>query len=76
MGLKILPIETAPKDGTPILLIYTHPQHKPIIQTGSWRPDFAEPLDPFWRPDGMAHTRGTTWCRNNPPAGWLPLPDL
>ncbi len=63
------PIETAPKDGTTILLNYSGMK---AIRLGWWDDDrFAKKPHPFfaWPNCSKASARG------NPPTHWMPLPE-
>ena len=75
--MKWQPIETAPKDGTEILLYgvtageISGMHRRPVICCGDWmggRSDF--PGQDWWN---VLHTDGyCVWCRAT---HWLPLPD-
>ncbi len=63
------PIETAPRDGTRILLFVCG-----RIICGAWRDDkYAKRPRPYWGHDLEAYT-GTRNMKNNPPTYWMPLP--
>lgn len=63
------PIETAPKDGTRILLF-----QRGKVVCGSWdeQPLNSKPK-PFWSHDRI-RVFGVTDARENPPTHWMPLP--
>ena len=72
MEMKLLPIETAPKDGTYILLFgdsgyITTPLR---CSVGHWDYDY-RPLDP-WR----KHDNSSFEDDGEPPIFWMPLPKL
>jgi hypothetical protein len=65
------PIETAPKDGTRVMLY--RPGQDPVF--GRWNSDrFASKPKPFWDHD-LIRLHGMLDARKNPPTHWQPLPD-
>jgi hypothetical protein len=64
-----MPISTAPKDGTRVLLLL--PDNS--ISVGFWHDDkYAKKPRPFWRYDAWDHM--VSICRAFQPTRWLPLP--
>lgn len=59
------PIETAPKDGTQVLLW----RDETIV--GRWQIDDRRP---YWT-GGDIYWRGVRWCRDHNPTHWQPLPE-
>lgn len=66
--MKWLPIETAPKDGTSILLLI-----EDSAIEGSWyAPSYGEP---YWAPVVLSsHGCGCCGYADDPPTHWRPLP--
>jgi hypothetical protein len=65
------PIETAPKDGTRILLGCSG-----MVIIGSWSEEkYARRSRPYWTNDAE-HWRGVLSTRGNQPKYWMPLPML
>jgi hypothetical protein len=66
------PIETAPKDGTAVLLYFSNSPHQ--IWIGAWV-RHSDPSYPFvWRdPTGSILVR--EWKDDVPPTHWMPLPE-
>ena len=63
------PIESAPKDGTPVLAV----RNDEIIIAYWHRDQYAMKPRPYWHGTDK-HYRGATFCRQNPIAHWMPLP--
>lgn len=69
------PIETAPKDGTDVLLWCPRIYGKGKWVIGSWTDDkHTQKPGPFWRLVLVGSTRIMD-SRQNPPTHWLPLPE-
>jgi hypothetical protein len=82
------PIETAPKDGGPFLLLYTKRTWTDIrgnpVSFGPVR-DYAEKIEPAWLENGRLIQAGTahdilieceTWAGDDMrPTHWMPLPE-
>lgn len=67
-----MPIETAVKDGTTILLYVPGIGFSGLVSTGRWEPDkYNDRPRPYWRVDWM---RQVTMMRDMPPTHWQPLP--
>ncbi len=68
-------IETAPKDGTRILLFYPVFKHQVQFSiAGHWSEDIcASRPKPYWSPDGAA-LYGMATVRVSKPTHWCPLP--
>lgn len=66
------PIETAPKDGT-VILVYPATWGDRTCSMANYDDDrYAKKPRPFWnRVDDLGRI---TLSRNNPPTHWLPLP--
>lgn len=68
---KWQPIETAPKDGTRVLLF--RPRHGVVC--GRWDDDkYAKRVRPYWSND-QERLWGTLETRDNQPTHWMPLPE-
>ena len=68
MNRNWLPIETAPKDGTCVLLWV-----RGYCEVGQWDNDkYAKRPKPFWNADGPW---GRIGMRAIPPTHWMPIPD-
>ena len=66
------PIETAPKDGTPVL-VYPPTWAKAIASIAKWNKDeYAKKPRPYWR--RVDDYGKVTTSRDNPPTHWMPLP--
>ena len=66
------PIETAPKDGTPVL-VYPPTWAKAIASIAKWNKDeYAKKPRPYWR--RVDDYGKVTISRDNPPTHWMPLP--
>ena len=64
------PIDTAPKDGTDILLFRSGAVHR-----GRWEKQrYHERPKPYWS-DDLERGLGVIWCREHPPTHWMPLPE-
>ena len=64
------PIETAPKDGTRILLLTEHD-----VLCGSWNGDeYAKNPRPYWDND-KSRIMGALHTRKFQPTHWMPLPE-
>lgn len=62
-------IESAPKDGSSILLFMGGSWHR-----GRWVPQkYHDNPKPYWGCD-MESALGIRWCRDNQPTHWMPLP--
>lgn len=62
------PIETAPKDGTEILLCFGS-----NVMSGQWDDQrYRKMPNPYWR--GVKDYMGVMWFRANQPKCWMPLP--
>ena len=68
------PIETAPKDGTRVLLFFPVFGTAPRQEFGCWdqQPYHKKP-NPYWSGD-CERTYGGLWYRSNPPTHWMPPP--
>lgn len=67
-----MPIETAPKDGSRILLFFPIFGNAPHQEFGKWEVQkYNKKPNPYWSGD-MERTYGTLWYRNNPPTHWMP----
>ncbi len=67
------PIETAPKDGTRILLYFPVFGEAPHQEFGRWEVQaFNNKPNPYWSGDGEA-VYGVKWYRSFPPSHWMPL---
>lgn len=67
------PIETAPKDGTSILVFPPTWVNKPC-SIAKWDTDqYAKKPRPYWRRDDDQGQ--VSYSRNTPPTHWLPLPE-
>jgi len=65
------PIETAPKDGTKVLLY-----RQGWLVIGRWNDNrHARRANPFWDAED-ARLKGWNWARKNDPTHWQPLPGL
>lgn len=65
------PIETAPKDGT-VVLVYPGVWSNRTCSVARWDDDrSAKRPRPYWSRDD---TSSVTTCRNVPPTHWMPLP--
>lgn len=66
-------IETAPKDGTPVL-VFPATWSGRTASVAIWDDDkYAKKPRPYWhREDGFGRV---TISRENPPTHWMPLPD-
>jgi hypothetical protein len=65
-----LPIESAPKDGSRIILLMGG--YKPIF--GYWcEQKYNSKPKPYWSCD-QEHIMGVGWCRANQPTHWMPEP--
>jgi hypothetical protein len=70
---KWKPIETAPKDGTSVLVFPGIWNNKNISIAKFDNDKYARKPKPYWsRDDDMNRV---TNSRNNPPTHWMPLPD-
>lgn len=63
--MKFEPISTAPRDGTPILLLFATPcevigRKEPRVRAARWCCEGEDWTIPYWR--------------RNPPIGWAPMP--
>ena len=68
------PIETAPKDGSKILLFIPSNVSRWHVSAGYWRDDaHARKASPFWCAE-TSHLMGITWMRSHQPTHWMPLP--
>jgi len=69
------PIETAPKDGTRVLLFFKTPIFTGInIIIGRWNGDvYAKKQRPYFTHD-LERIAGTRETRSNQPTQWMPLP--
>lgn len=68
---KWLPIETAPQDGTRVLLCFPH-----IVEAGRFDDDrYGSPPRPYWAGDNE-HLWGIRYYRAHPPTAWMPLPQV
>lgn len=64
-----LPIETAPKDGTNIVVY-----REDGLDLARYDSDkYAKNPNPFWYSWRCAAYRGVRFCRANPPTHWIPL---
>jgi hypothetical protein len=65
------PIETAPKDGTNVLLLLASGRRT----VGGWEAQkyYLKPV-PYWRTE-FGYLAGVKWDRDNQPTHWMPLPD-
>ncbi len=70
-----MPIETAPKDGTRVLLAFPCAQEGRVrIECGHWDHDrFATRPKPYWTGD-QETIYGRRFYRERSPAFWMPLP--
>ncbi len=68
------PIETAPKDGTKIL-IWRGDSSSAEVVIGRWDDDkYSQKPRPYWT--GIDHYwRGVRWCREHAPTDWMPIPE-
>lgn len=67
------PIETAPRDGTRVLLFRHGPNNQ--IVCGWWNTDcYAKRPRSYWSHD-FERICGTIDARQNPPTHWMPLPE-
>lgn len=68
------PIETAPKDGTRILLLYPNDVYQGIITVGQWYADkySRRTPKPYWNSD--LQLEGVRWHQEYSPIAWMPLP--
>lgn len=66
------PIETAPKDGT--YIIVWPPTYKGVCSCARWYDDaYAKKPRPYWR---RIDTHGSVLLsRENPPTHWMPIPN-
>lgn len=68
---KWLPIETAPKDGSLVLLGWTDDRRPGI---GRWEEEkYHQKPRPYWQHD-RTRVWGVAESRKNPPTNWMPLP--
>lgn len=65
------PIETAPRDGTAIILY--RPTHNEVATGRYDRNQHARTPRPYW--EDMRPYLGVTWMRDNVPTHWMPLPN-
>lgn len=67
-----MPIESAPKDGT--FVIVWPPTWKGVVSCASWDDDkYAKKPRPYWR---RADEYGCVgFSREKPPTHWMPLPE-
>lgn len=65
------PIETAPKDGSAVLV--WPPTWRGVISVARWDTDYRTrgPGNPYWR---RIDAHAVMDSRNNPPTHWAPLP--
>lgn len=69
-----LPIDTAPKDGTHILLYRPSVGEWTKVSIGDWEDDkYAKKPRPYWS-SCYERILGILWCRSNAPTHWMPLP--
>jgi hypothetical protein len=73
-GQEWMPIETAPKTGESILLLFTAPHQ--VIRIGRWDADsYATKPTPFFSVDGQRQ-HGVRELKKYPPVAWMPLPKM
>ena len=71
------PIETAPKDGTIILLCRTTGKREPEVYPGAWCPDETEEAEYpwlFWERLNKQQVKPNGWA-DGIPTHWMPLPE-
>lgn len=71
--LQWQPIDTAPQDGTRVLVVYST-KIGPRVEIGQWTDErhHSRP-QPHWT-SGLAQIWGVVVARKNPPTHWMPLP--
>ena len=70
--MKWEPIETAPKDGTPIIGLWG----ESAVERHWWVPQFAH-MPPRWSPVSLdTHGCGCCGSDDEPPTHWMPKPEL
>jgi hypothetical protein len=73
--MKWQPIETAPKDGTRVILFRPTARSWAQIITGKFNLDiYASKMRPYWDTD-IAILEGKSATRSNAPTHWMPLPE-
>lgn len=64
------PIETAPKDGSAVLV--WPPTWRGVLSAARWDSDYGKKPNPYWR---RIDAHAVMDSRNNPPTHWAPPPE-